>query len=323
MSYAYPVKNGDFLPPYLYFAPLILVLIVFLLYLLKVPRKILIVGLSFFFINITLSQSVMLIDNFMANRYAGLAYLGLFLILADFSERIMNAPLTGWQSKLKIGWVALLVVFAVGFSWLTYSRNFVWKDTVTLFDDVIQKQPNLAWVYSNRGIAKYMVGDYDNALKDFNQALVIDPNFTLSFYYRGVLEYIAGNYQVALEDLDHTLYNDPLFADGYLQRAKIRIELNDTQGAMDDLNQTLALDPYMMETYLTRGMLKNNLGDYQGALADFDMLISYEPNNGTAFYMRSIAKRNLNDQAGSCADAAHGVELGYQPTPEQIDPNCQ
>lgn len=322
MSYAYPVKNGDFLPLQLYLAPIVLALIIFFLFWLKLSKKVLIVGLLFFFINITLSQSVMLIDNFMANRYAGLSYLGLFLILAEISEQMLNATPDSWQSKLRIGWVVLLVVFAVGFSALTYTRNFVWKDTISLFDDVIAKQPNVAWVYSNRGIAKYMAGNYDSALYDFNQALVIDPNFTLSFYYRGVLEYLSQDYQAALADLDKTVYNDPRFADAYLQRGKVKVELNDPQGAMDDMNQALDLNMYLVETYLVRGMLKNNTDDYQGAIADFDTYISYAPDSGMAFYMRSIARRNLGDQNGSCTDAAHGVELGYQPTPEQIDPNC-
>lgn len=323
MSYAYPVKNGDFLPPQLYLAPIALALIILGLFWLKLSKKVLIVGLLFFFINITLSQSVMLIDNFMANRYAGLAYLGLFLILAEISERMLNAAPASWQSKLRVGWMALLVIFAVSFSVLTYTRNFVWKDTVSLFTDVIEKQPNVAWVYSNRGIAKYRAEDYDGALKDFNQALVIDPNFTLSFYYRGVLEYMSGDYETALADLDKTVYNDPRFADAYLQRGKVKAELNDAQGALYDMNQALSLNTYLIETYLARGMLKNNNGDYQGAIADFDTYILYAPDIGMGFYMRSIAKRNLGDQTGSCTDAAQGVALGYQPTPEEIDPNCQ
>lgn len=322
MSYAYPAKNGDWLPPYLYLTPLVLVLIVWGLYKLKVSRKMLIVGLLFFLINIALSQSVMLIDNFMANRYACLSYLGLFLILADFNERVFNAPASDWQSKLKMGWVALLVVFVVGFSALTYNRNFVWKDTITLFDDVVQKQPNLAWVYSNRGIAKYTARDYDGALKDFNQSLVLDPNFTLSFYYRGVLSYVSENYQAALPDLDKAIANDPRFSDAYLQRGKTRMALNDNQGALADFDQALALNGYFPDIYLNRGMVKNNMGDYQGAIADLDAAISYDENNGTAFYMRAIAKSNLNDMTGACADAAHGIALGYQPLPEFSVKNC-
>ncbi len=323
MSYAYPIKNGEFLPLHLYLSPIVLALIVFGLYKLKVTKKFLLVGLLFFFVNIFLSQSVMLIDNFMANRYAGLPYLGLFLILADFNERALNAPLTVWQSKLKVAWVALLVIFVAGFSVLTYNRNFVWKDTISLFDDVIQKQPNLAWVYSNRGIAKYIAQDYDGALKDFNHALTIDDNFTLSFYYRGVLEYISGDYTTALVDLDRTIVNDPRFPDAYLQRGKIKDAMNDGQGALADYNQAISLNAYLVDAYLSRGMLKNNLADYQGAMTDLDQTIAYDPNNGTAFYMRGIVKRNLGDQAGSCADAAQGLSLGYQPAPEQVDPNCQ
>ncbi len=323
MSYAYPVYDSNgLLPLQYYLSPVILGLIIWGLYLLKVTKKVLIVGLAFFFINIFLSQSVLLIDNFMANRYAYLSYLGLFLILADINERILNASASGWASKLKFVWLGVLVIFVTVFSFLTYNRNFVWKDTISLFDDVVQKQPNIAWVYSNRGIAKYSAGNYDDALKDFNQSLALNPNFTLSFYYRGVISYIRGDDQAALVDLDKTIANDPLFADGYLMRGKVKMALNDNPGAMDDLNKSIELDSYMVDAYVNRGILKNNLGDYQGAIADFDISISYSPENAAAFYMRSIAKFKLNDQAGSCADVSRALELGYAPTPEQVQQTC-
>ncbi len=321
MSYAYPAKDGLFLPPQFYLAPFILGLIVWGLYKLKGSRKILIVGLSFFFLNVLLSQSVLLIDNFMASRYVYLSYLGLFLILADFNERVLNASLSGWQSRLKTAWIAALVVFAIGFAVLTYNRNFVWKNTITLFDDVIQKQPTIAWAYGIRGVEKLKY-DLDDARKDLDQSLALDPDYSYSLYYRGVVNYLSDDYPAALVDLDKALVNDPRLWDAWRTRGKVKIALKDHQGALRDLNQALALDKYSVEAYYYRGISKNSLGDYQGAIADFDMAISYAPNYAEAFYMRSLARLNLNDLAGSCADAATGLALGYRPTPDQVNKNC-
>ena len=321
MSYAYPAKDGLFLPPQFYLAPFILGLIVWGLYKLKVSKKMLIVGLSFFFLNVLLSQSVLLIDNFMASRYVYLSYLGLFLILADFNERVLSASFTDSQPWLKPGWIAALVVFALGFSLLTYNRNFVWQNTITLFDDVIQKQPKIAWTYGVRGVAKLNY-DLDGARKDLDQSLALDPNYAYSLYYRGVVNYLSHDDLAALVDLDKAIANDPRMWDAYRTRGKVKMALKDNQGAMDDLNQAIALDKYSVDAYLNRGILKNTLGDYQGALADFDTAIAYTPDNGAAFYMRSLAKLHLNDRAGSCADAAKGLALGYQPTADQVNLNC-
>lgn len=350
MSYAYPQKDAGLLPFYFYLTPIILGLIIWGLYKLGVTKKVLIIGLSFFVMNIYLSQSVLLIDNFMSNRYAYLSYLGLFFILAEINGQILNAS-SGWKLSIKNGWWVATVVFALAFSFLTFDRNFVWKDTISLFDDVIAKQPGIPWVYSNRGVAKYRNGDFEGAFQDFNSSLELDPNFALSVYYRGILYHEAGNFDAALVDLDQTVVLVPDFASGYNERGKLKRALQDNQGAMEDFNMAIEIDPYFVDAYFGRANLKYDTGDFQGAIADYSAVISYGPPDATAhydrglaeselgdypsaiedftraieidpgfayaFYMRSIAKANLGDATGSCEDFKSAVSLGYQPSDQE------
>lgn len=321
MSYAYPAKDGEFLPLHFYLFPFILGLIVWGLYKLPINKKILTIGLLFFVANIFLSQSVLLIDNFMASRYAYLAYLGLFFILADINERIFNISAEGWKSKLKFAWVGVLVIFVAGFSLLTYNRNFVWKDTVSLFDDVVQKQPNIPWVYSNRGVAKYKANDFEGALKDFNYSLTLDPTFGLSLYYRGVISYLQGNDAAALADLDQVILTIPQFAIAYNDRAKVKLALQDNQGALDDFSQAIAQDPSFVDAYFNRGSLRKDMGDYTGSIADLDTAISLYPEYAAAYYLRGIAKSKLNDPT-ACDDIRTGTSMGYAPTAGQETLAC-
>jgi tetratricopeptide (TPR) repeat protein len=321
MSYAYPEKDGVFLPAYIYLSPIILGFIVWGLYRLKISRKALTVGLLFFVINIFLSQSVLLIDNFKASRYAYLSYIGLFFIVADVTEQIRVAS-EGVQSRIKYLWAGALVIAVVGFSVLTYNRNFVWRDTVTLFDDVISKQPNIAWVYANRGIAKYRNYDEAGALDDINHALQLDPKFPLAFYYRGVLRFNANEIDLALADLDTTVMLVPDFANAYNERARVKMSLQDYDGAMTDFSQAIALDEFFSEAYFNRGVLKGDLGDYEGAVADYSSAIFYFPDYADAYYMRGLAKFNLNDLAGSCNDAATAQTLGNAQASEHLTQYC-
>jgi tetratricopeptide (TPR) repeat protein len=330
MSYAYPVKNGPFLPLQFYLAPLFLALVVLGLYLLKVSKKVLVVGLSFFVLNVILSQSVLLIDNFMGNRYVYLSYLGLYFILADINERVWSASPAEWRARLRVGWAAALVIFGAGFSLLTYNRNFVWYDSITLLDDVIQKQPGIAWAYGTRGLVKLHTNDLEGARRDFDQSLAIDPNYTPGLVYRADLNYRSQNYEAALAELDRALANDPSLPGVYRARGKVKLALQDNQGALDDFNRAIAINPQSFETYFERGVLKNSQGDYQGALADFNTIIdlatSYDtnlvPNYDAAFYMRGIARLNLNDTAGACADVATALSLGFLPPYDPAGPIC-
>lgn len=322
MSYAYPVKNGPWLPVQFYLAPIILALIGWGLYKLKVSKKVLIVGLGFFFLSVTLTQSVLLIDNFMANRYVHLSYIGLYFILAEINENILNASLNeGWQSNLRTVWKATLVVFAIGFAILTFSRNYIWYDSMSLFNDVIAKQPGIAWVYGSRAVMKMGEDDLEGARRDFDESLKIDPNYAFSLYYRGVVHYRTQNYQAALTDLNNAIRNDPKVPGTFRDRGKVKIALHDNAGALEDFNQAIKLNPHSDALYW-RGVLKYNLGDYQGALADLNTIISVVPNYDAAFYTRGLVKLKLNDQTGGCADVTKALAFGYQPTADQAVPSC-
>lgn len=326
LVYAYPTKTGPWLPLQFYFAPIILVLIVWGLYKLKVSKKVLIVGLAFFVLNIVLTQSVLLMDNFMANRYIYLSYLGLYLILADINERALGASPTGaspidWQSKLRVGWVAGLVIFVASFALLTFNRNYVWFDTMTLFNDVIEKQPGVAWAYGTRGAFRLHNNDLNGARQDLDQALKLDPNYSPSLYFRANLNYLSQDYPAALVDLDQALAQTPNMASLYRDRGKVKGALQDNQGALDDFNRAIALDP-QSDAYYWRAVIKNTEGDYQAALADLNIVIEQLPDYAAAFYLRGIVKLNLNDKAGACDDVAQALSLGYQPSADQAGPSC-
>jgi protein O-mannosyl-transferase len=321
MSYAYPEKDGGFLPAYIYLSPFILAVIVWVLYKLPISRKVLTVGLLFFVLNIILSQSVLLIDNFKASRYAYLSYIGLFFIIGDVTEQLITAS-EGVQTRLKYLWAGLLVIAVVGFSALTHERNLVWRDTITLFDDVVSKQPNIAWVYANRGIAKYRNFDNSGAFDDMNRALELDPQFPLALYYRGLLHFDANEPDLALTDFDTTLVLLPEFANAYNDRGRVKMSLQDNEGAMADFSKAIELNEFFIEAYFNRGLLKGSLGDFEGSIVDYTSVISYAPDYADAYYMRGLAKADLNDLAGSCADAVTAQSLGNLDVSDYIAQYC-
>jgi tetratricopeptide (TPR) repeat protein len=294
---------------------------VWILHRLGTSHRVLVFGLLYFVLNIALSQSVLLIDNFMANRYAYLAYPGLFLILAEFNERILRGG-KAVHAAVRHAWTAALVLLAVGFAFLTYSRNLVWRDTIALFDDVIAKQPDIPWVYSNRGVARYRVGDYAGALSDFNRSLELDPRFALSLYYRGVLSREAGDYPAALVDLDATISLVPDFAYAYNDRGKVRRALGDPDGALQDFSQAIALNPRFVEAYFNRGTLRHEFGDHAGAVADLDQAIADFPEYAEAYYHRALAHLALGQDVAACSDVRTALDLGFQPSAQLIEQAC-
>jgi tetratricopeptide (TPR) repeat protein len=343
-AYAYPPKDNGFLPYYYYLAPFILCLVPWVLLKLKISKKVIFIGLAFFLVNIFLSQAVILMDNFKAHRYAYLPYIGLYFILADFNGQMLNS-VSGWRSKIKSAWKVVMVVFVLIFSILTYSRNNLWKDSMTIFNDTIRKEPNIPYTYITRGLTKYKNNDHAGALKDFERAAALEPDSYLAYYYKGkakvglkdyqgalndfskaleikndysdiyyeraILKEELKNYEAALADYDLSIKYKPEFSGAYNNRGNLKWNLKDLQGAMADYTLAIQYDAYFPEAYNNRASLKYELKDYQGAVADYSKAIEVKPDYAEAYYNRGLAKQQLNDTAGMRADWNKAYEMGY------------
>jgi tetratricopeptide (TPR) repeat protein len=82
--------------------------------------------------------------------------------------------------------------------------------------------PNLALAQNvqahiEKGIENSQKGRYDQALKDFNEALKLKPRDPALFTYRGVVYYAKGQTDLALKDFNRALEIDPNFGRAHYQ----------------------------------------------------------------------------------------------------------
>jgi hypothetical protein len=82
---------------------------------------------------------------------------------------------------------SLLVVVVVLSSHWTYSRNNVWGDTVTFWQDNVEKYPLSARANSDLGTALSNTGKFDDALKQYKKAIEIDPEYALAYHNAGFI----------------------------------------------------------------------------------------------------------------------------------------
>src|SRR4030042_4834582 len=91
----------------------------------------------------------------------------------------MNQP---W----KLFQVAAIIILILLYSGLTYKRNYVWKDDVTLWSDVVKKSPNKARVHLALGIIYNEKGLYEQAESESGKALSLNPHFAHAHYVIGL-----------------------------------------------------------------------------------------------------------------------------------------
>jgi len=121
-------------------------------------------GILWFFITLSVTSSIIPLNDVIFEHRLYLPSVGFLLALCSGffyfikKERII---------------VALLCCAVLFFSFLTYRRNAVWADDVTLWQDVAVKSPGKARSYANLGLIYRKRGEYRKAVENGLMALKI------------------------------------------------------------------------------------------------------------------------------------------------------
>jgi tetratricopeptide (TPR) repeat protein len=125
---------------------------------------------------------------------------------------------------------------------------------IDYLSNAINLQPNNETYYYNRGVAYANLGQYQPAIKDYNQAILLKPDYADAFYNRGTINSEIGQYQRALSDFNEVIRLNPNEADAYQGRGFAYDKLGQYQRAIDDYNQTIRLRPDYVKAYINRGI---------------------------------------------------------------------
>ena len=122
----------------------------------------------------------------------------------------------------------------------------------------------------------YELGDYDNALRNINQAIELDSTKVQYIPFKANVLYEMGNAKEAIEEWDkhQTLY--PEYGFGYYRRGWFKSLSGDDEGAIEDLTLSITLDPESSYSYVSRGDVYSRQGKTELAKADFLKVIEIE-----------------------------------------------
>jgi len=187
---------------------------------------------------------------------------------------------------------------------------------------------NVPAVYNQRGVAKVRKGDLDDAVKDFTSALDRNPNYADAFKNRGIARQMQDAYDAAIADFNRGLafhfkrQLDRAIADfdvylrlapdsptGYLDRASARMDKGDYKGAVDDYNQAIRLDPNNSGPYTRRGEAWRLQGNLQQSLADHNKAIALNPNDKEAYNNRALTLKDQGKLDEAIADCDEAIML--------------
>ncbi len=287
------------------FSPFIIGGLIILIILLSKHTKKIVFGGLFFLIALVPVLQIMPVGQRIADRYTYIPLIGIFYIFAEGltwlfskSRRVVNV------------FLVLLLVTVIGiFSFLARQQCRVWKDAITLWNNVIKNYPNIPLAYNNRGIAFSKMKEYEKAINDFNQTLKFNPNSAEVFNNRGLAYYFLEDYGTALSDFDKAIKIDTDYAEAYNNRGYVYYINGDIAEAINDFNYALRIKPDYATAYGNRGLCYLALRDFGAAIADFSSALEVDPFLADVYNKRGSIYYNTGDIDGAIADFSKALEI--------------
>ena len=167
-----------------------------------------------------------------------------------------------------------------------------------------------AYEAAQKGFKFIKVGEYDNAVNAFSEAINISKTYSPGYSGRGVAYIRLKEYEKAIKDFDVAIKRSKNIALNYKLRGDAYSALKNYKKAIKDFDSAVKIETEMPEAYFERGNAFRNLGKYSEAVADYTKVIELDNNFLQAYNNRAVAYNKLKEPENMCLDIKMACDLG-------------
>ncbi|MCG6551298.1 MAG: serine/threonine-protein kinase [Candidatus Magnetominusculus sp. LBB02] len=171
---------------------------------------------------------------------------------------------------------------------------------------------------NGRGAAYLELGQYNNAVADFSEAIKIKPDQYVYYMNRATANRKRNFYDEAIADFRKALNLNPQSMEHryniYVEKADAHFNKNEFNEAIADYSSAIKINPNKENTYAYRGLLYQFTDNCEAAIADFNKAIALSPKDGFLYRLRGISyydqKCPFMDVKKGNSDLTTAVRLG-------------
>ena len=312
LSAYHPFPPNENLGIDVYISPLFIIGLAAITWYLR-KNRFFVFGILFFVVNLLLVIQIITIGStLISERYTYVPYIGLAFIIGMWFDR------TAISKQLNL---AVCAVLGLVFGYLTFQRTHIWKDSISLWTDVINRFPNaplprnqraiflgqLAYRQTDQAIANDLL---QKALDDCNAALKAKPDHAVTLINRQNIYLKMNRNEEALADAESVARLEPDNYIPYFTKGKAYSNLNENDSAVSAYRKCLSLNPDQDEAWNNLGnLLMRKYQQFDEAMTDFNKAISLNP-SGLYYADRSVCYYNKGDKENARIDALNAIEKG-------------
>ncbi len=192
---------------------------------------------------------------------------------------------------------------------LQHYSNGDYQEAIRHYNEAECRNPQLPEVYNNRGVVHDKLGSYRSAIKDFDSAIELRPNDATSYSNRGMTYCRKGDFDRGIQDYDEAIKINPLFFDARYNLGKAYYEKEELDKSIPAFTIALTIDPRRADAHNMRGLAYEKAGMLDYAMSDFTKAIELKPSLIEAHHNRGLANFETNNYDSAIIDFTAMIDI--------------
>lgn len=205
-------------------------------------------------------------------------------------------------------------------------------------------------IYNNRGYSYFHKKDYENALADYNQALLLSPKFKIAqdnrkvlinklkskpeyaefvekaekefynykyYFHLGINEMENSNSNEAMTAFNKSVELNPDFAPVYMYIGILELNKGNYTNAFDYYTKSINRDASIIDAYFNRAQIvfatkTEDILLLKSAIADLDKAVELDPKFIEAYYSRAVIYKNIKEYEKALESLEKILEIDEQ-----------
>lgn len=257
---------------------------------------------------------------FASDRYIYMASIGAFLIIALGIDFLFSKA----KQSAFIGTTCIVIILTA----LSFQQSLVWKNTGTLFRNVLRVYPNYALAHNNVGAALLKEEHTEEALVYYKRAAELDPGYVQAHVNVGTVLQKQGyfsdaeqKYRDAIAAIGTSYPAKPDDLNAYYQLGQLLEDQGRTEEAFMQLTAAAEMDLDSPEAAFNLGMMHHKYSQFPEAEKWLLVAIEKGPRYTAArYHLASIlANQGRLDEAIEQLEAIMKIDAQYEKTQMHLE----
>jgi tetratricopeptide (TPR) repeat protein len=211
------------------------------------------------------------------------------------------------------------VYFGLG---LVKTKMRKYNQAIAAFDQAIVLDSGNAEILVNRGTVYYYKDMYAEALIDLNLAIQVNPEEANAYNALALLRADQGQYDEALKLVERALMIEPFQPYFMNNRGYIRLKLDDPL-AVEDINKSIVLDPKNGWAYRNKALWYMEQGRYDQAIILLTRAEKMDDFIDLLYYYQGVCYQYLKADKEACVAWNKSIEIGEKHSLEMVKIYCK